>query len=167
MWSAGAGHQCQGKGMYSDKCAHLWRPKFYLLLPLSVFGCSSQDEIAQTLVRILQVAGKAKEFLCDIIMSEVEHTGTCVHSTCMIYVHTSAQLQWVRGSSNWSPLIVKCCTVHLPFLFVLFCFSENENLIFRGNTFATKAVDTYMKMVGDNVSSCSWCNVASSILMIA
>ena len=28
---------------------------------------------------------------------------------------------------------------------------ENENLIFRGNTFATKAVDTYMKMVGEMV----------------
>ena len=30
--------------------------------------------------------------------------------------------------------------------------AENENLIFRGNTFATKAVDTYMKMVGETVS---------------
>ena len=30
--------------------------------------------------------------------------------------------------------------------------TENENLIFRGNTFATKAVDTYMKMVGETVS---------------
>ena len=30
--------------------------------------------------------------------------------------------------------------------------TENENLIFRGNTFATKAVDTYMKMVGEEVS---------------
>ena len=34
----------------------------------------------------------------------------------------------------------------------VFVYSENENLIFRGNTFATKAVDTYMKMVGENVS---------------
>ena len=31
-------------------------------------------------------------------------------------------------------------------------FLDNENLIFRGNTFATKAVDTYMKMVGETVS---------------
>ena len=30
-------------------------------------------------------------------------------------------------------------------------FLDNENLIFRGNTFATKAVDTYMKMVGEAV----------------
>ena len=41
--------------------------------------------------------------------------------------------------------------------FVILCvhdssLSDNENLIFRGNTFATKAVDTYMKMVGDAVS---------------
>lgn len=28
---------------------------------------------------------------------------------------------------------------------------DNENLVFRGNTFATKAVDTYMKMVGEKV----------------
>lgn len=33
--------------------------------------------------------------------------------------------------------------------------TENENLIFRGNTFATKAVDTYMKMVGEAVRDTS------------
>jgi RAS protein activator-like 2 len=59
-----------------------------------------KDEIAQTLLRTLQVTGQAKEFLVDVVMSEVSHT-------------------------------------------------DNENLVFRGNTFATKAVDTYMKMVGE------------------
>ena len=65
-----------------------------------IISAKAKDEIAQTLVRILQVAGKAQGFLCDIVMAEVQEV-------------------------------------------------ENENLIFRGNTFATKAVDTYMKMVGE------------------
>ena len=30
--------------------------------------------------------------------------------------------------------------------------TENENLVFRSNTFATKAVDMFMKMVGETVS---------------
>jgi hypothetical protein len=64
-----------------------------------VIPAKAKDDIATTLVRILQREGKAREFICDVIMSEVQAV-------------------------------------------------ENENLIFRGNTFATKAVDTYMKMVG-------------------
>ncbi|XP_019857271.1 PREDICTED: disabled homolog 2-interacting protein-like [Amphimedon queenslandica] len=65
-----------------------------------VISAKVKDEIAQTLLKILEHSGKAKEFLCDIVMAEVQHV-------------------------------------------------DNENLIFRGNTFATKAVDTYMKMVGE------------------
>ena len=41
-------------------------------------------------------------------------------------------------------------------MFVFCVYAENENLIFRGNTFATKAVDTYMKMIGVNVGCLDW-----------
>jgi hypothetical protein len=45
-------------------------------------------------------------------------------------------------------------TLYYPMCVILsMLLAENENLIFRGNTFATKAVDTYMKMVGENVST--------------
>ena len=39
-------------------------------------------------------------------------------------------------------------------------FSENENLTFRGNTLATKSMDTYMKMVGHKVCLFK-CNLVS------
>jgi RAS protein activator-like 2 len=64
-------------------------------------SAKTKDEIAQALIRILEHGGKSREFLCDIVMAEVQQV-------------------------------------------------DNVNLIFRGNTFATKAVDTYMKMVGDS-----------------
>ena len=49
------------------------------------------------------------------------------------------------------------CSVAIRFhdLCVYIISTENENLIFRGNTFATKAVDTYMKMVGETVRETS------------
>ena len=48
----------------------------------------------------------------------------------------------------------------MKYMLLLVCvLTENENLIFRGNTFATKAVDTYMKMVGDTVSPLVLCYV--------
>ena len=37
--------------------------------------CVVQDEIAQTLVYILQLGGKVKDFLCDIVMAEVKNIG--------------------------------------------------------------------------------------------
>lgn len=33
-----------------------------------------------------------------------------------------------------------------------FLLSEDENLVFRGNSFATKSMDSYMKMIGESVS---------------
>lgn len=35
---------------------------------------------------------------------------------------------------------------------LFFCVTEDENLVFRGNSFATKAMDSYMKMIGESVS---------------
>lgn len=36
--------------------------------------------------------------------------------------------------------------------FRLISLAEDENLVFRGNSFATKAMDSYMKMIGESVS---------------
>lgn len=44
-------------------------------------------------------------------------------------------------------------------------FTEDENLVFRGNSFATKAMDSYMKMIGESVSQAfPFISVSSSVL---
>ena len=119
----------------------------------------------------MQVGGKAKEFLCDVIMAEVLHIGTSrevkrnslpsalkethlnfvistsyimehlhrththAHTHAHTHTHTHARTHMHTHAHTHTPV------------------TENENLIFRGNTFATKAVDTYMKMVGETVST--------------
>ncbi|KAJ8321310.1 hypothetical protein KUTeg_001168 [Tegillarca granosa] len=63
-------------------------------------GVRDKEDIATTLVHIMQRLNKAKDFLSDVIMAE----------------------------------IVK---------------NENQNLTFRGNTIGTKAMEAYMKLVGE------------------
>jgi len=86
---------------YSDFHEYIKRNYFTLCKELEpVISLKAKDELAQTLLRILQATKQAKEFLADIIIAEVNSL-------------------------------------------------ENENLTFRGNTLATKSMDTYMKMVGN------------------
>ncbi|KAK0400755.1 hypothetical protein QR680_015437 [Steinernema hermaphroditum] len=65
-----------------------------------VLGVKAKEDIATSLVRILHKPRLVKDFLCDLVMSEVDEL-------------------------------------------------DNEHLMFRGNSLATKAMEAYMKLVGD------------------
>ncbi|XP_014662214.1 PREDICTED: ras GTPase-activating protein nGAP-like [Priapulus caudatus] len=65
-----------------------------------VISVKAKEDLATKMVHIMQKRGKAKEFLCDIVMADVDRL-------------------------------------------------EHENLTFRGNSIATKAMEAYMKLVGE------------------
>ncbi|XP_046844941.1 disabled homolog 2-interacting protein-like isoform X2 [Xenia sp. Carnegie-2017] len=88
-------------GLYNELLEFLKNNYSSLCLFLEpVLSAKSKDEMARILVRILQSCGKAKEFLIDLVITEMQRSG-------------------------------------------------EENIMFRGNSFATKAMDYYMKMVGE------------------
>ena len=67
-----------------------------------VISVKAKQDLATSLVHILQKLGKANQFLSDIVMADVDR-------------------------------------------------QENENLTFRGNSIATKAMEAYLKLVGEKV----------------
>ena len=65
-----------------------------------------------------------------------------------IYIYMYMYMYFVFPTGN---------LMHNANIIIIYLFLDNENLIFRGNTFATKAVDTYMKMVGEAVRNTCTC----------
>ncbi|VDK21072.1 unnamed protein product [Anisakis simplex] len=87
--------------MYDDLVRFLRLHYLSLCLALEpLLGVKAKEDCATAMVRIMHKQRLAKEFLCDLIMSEVD---------------------------------------------VL----DNEHLMFRGNSLATKAMEAYMKLVAD------------------
>ena len=71
----------------------------------------------------------AKEFLCDVIMSEVDVLGQSLGLFISCLYHEIFQYS--------------SALMHV-------CISDNEHLMFRGNSLATKAMEAYMKLVADD-----------------
>eukprot|EP00795_Rhopilema_esculentum_P010560 gene10562-19293_t len=135
---------------YRDLHEYIKQNYFLLCKELEpAISLRAKDDLAQTLLRILQVTKQAKEFLADIIIAEVNSLGS-TRVACQ-----GVKISFImskRDSSQYSPLFsldhhFKSGGVILTPGHVTIA-PDNENLTFRGNTLATKSMDTYMKMVG-------------------
>ena len=73
-----------------------------------VLNAKTKDEIAQTLLKILQHSGKAKEFLCDIVMAEVQHVGKnqMIFIIIIIIIIIIISSSSSSSSSNSSSIII-------------------------------------------------------------
>ena len=101
-----------------------------------VIGVKAKEDIATALVAVMQREGYAQKFLADIVMADVDKIGKDPKS------HHSSSLA----------VVIACFFLFLtPCLFCLCVHTtDDEHLTFRGNSLATKAMEAYMKLVGEN-----------------
>jgi len=49
--------------------------------------------------------------------------------------------------------LIACIMLVIVFRYSVLCFADNDTLALRGNSIATKAVESYMKLVGQKVQA--------------
>lgn len=100
-----------------------YRPLCEVLEP--AIGVKAKEDISTALVHIMQKQGLAKEFLADIVMMDIDRIG-----------------ELSLRSVGRLPVVGLAVTE-------LACFADDERLMFRGNSLATKAMEAYLKLTGD------------------
>ena len=108
-----------------------------------VIGVKAKEDIATALVAVMQREGYAQKFLSDIVMSDVDKIG----------------MSWLFIFK-----ITKSCRQINLYSFYFYLILDDEHLTFRGNSLATKAMESYMKLVGENYLQDTLADVISGIV---